>query len=97
MNSPSTPELHARVSRKDEVPWKVLDDTIVILDLTEGDFFELDDVGCWIWQRLDGVRTLEDHARALAEEYGIDIETARSDIVAFVADLDSKGLIVFVA
>lgn len=94
MSAPSTLDLNARVRRKDDVPWKILDDTVVILDLSGGDFFELDDVGCRIWKALDGVLTLEDQAQALVAEYGIDIEAARSDVIAFVTDLTDKGLVI---
>ena len=95
MSPPSTPDLNSRVQRREDVPWKVLDDTVIILDLKEGDFFELDEVAARIWNGLDGVRTIEELARALVDQYGIDIETARSDVIAFVSDLYAKGLVVF--
>jgi hypothetical protein len=94
MSTPSTPELHTRFRRKDEVPWKILDDTVVILDLTEGDFFELDEIGGTIWKNLDGARTLDEQAQVIAAEYDVDVETVRADVVAFIADLDTKGLVV---
>jgi hypothetical protein len=97
MSPPFTPDLNSRVQRREDVPWKVLDDIILILDLKEGDFFELDEVGGRIWKGLDGVQMIEDQAQALVDEYGIDIETARSDVIAFVSDLYAKGLVVFAA
>jgi len=88
-----TLNLDSRVQRKADLPWKQLGDTVVLLDLVSGDFLELDDVGSWIWNRLDGSQTLADHADALAREYGIDADTARSDLIGFVGDLRDKGLI----
>ncbi len=94
MPDAQTIPLESVVRRNDEVPWKVLDDTVVVLDLNSGDFFELDDVGCRIWQALDGAKTLEQHAQSLVAEYGIDVDTARSDVIGFVAELDTMGLLI---
>jgi hypothetical protein len=84
--------LKSRIQRKAGLPWKQLDDTVVVLDLNSGDFLELNEIGCWIWKTLDGSRTLAEHADALASEYEIPIDTARSDIIEFVGELCSKGL-----
>jgi hypothetical protein len=93
MTDSQTLNLDSRVQRKADLPWKQLGDTVVLLDLVSGDFLELDDVGSWIWNTLDGSRTLAEHAGALAREYGIDNDTARSDLIGFVGDLRDKGLI----
>jgi hypothetical protein len=87
-------DLDSRLRRREDVPWKQLEDTVLLLDLTNGDFFELDPVGARIWMGLDGERMLGELALALAEEYEVAVETARSDVLAFVIDLYSKGLVV---
>lgn len=94
MSDSQTLTLESVVRRNDEIPWKTLDDRVVVLDLASGDFFELDEVGCRIWQALDGVQSLEQHAQRLVSEFGIDADTARSDVVAFVSELDGMGLVV---
>ena len=85
---------NSRVQRKADVPWKQLDETVVILDLASGDFFELDEVAGHIWKALDGAATLAEIGQALATEYGIANDTALSDVMAFVGDLWDKGVVV---
>ena len=85
--------LDSRVQRREDVPWKTLDGVVMLLDLASGDFFELDDVGSRIWEGLDGRRTVADQAAVVADAYDVSLERARSDVIAFLADLDAKGLI----
>jgi hypothetical protein len=93
MASSSTLTPDSRVERKADVPWKRLEDSVMILDLASGDFFELDELGSRIWRDLDGARTLAEQARVIADEYGVALETACSDVIEFVTELDAKGLV----
>lgn len=86
----------SRVQRTDAVPWKQLDDTVVVLDLITGDFFELDEIGARIWLALDGTRSLRELAADLAREYEASADQIRSDVIAFVADLHTRALIAIV-
>lgn len=86
-------DLDSRIQRKAGIPWKRLEAEAVILDLQSGDYFELDEVGCRIWEALDGEQTLETHAQSIAREYEADPEQVRSDVMAFVAELFQRGLV----
>lgn len=85
-------DLNARALRKDDLPWRQLDETVLLLDLDSGDFFELDEVGTRIWVGLDGTRTLDELAHMLVDEFAVDLERARADIIDFVADLCARQL-----
>ena len=79
--------------RADDVPWKTIDGAVMLLDLASGDFFELDEVGSWIWERLDGQRSVERLAEHLTAEFDVPIDVARSDVIVFLTDLHGKGLV----
>lgn len=51
------------------------------------DLFVLNEVGAWIWHRLDGSRTPDDLARELAAEFDVELDDARADVQGFLADL----------
>lgn len=85
--------LESRVRRKAEVPWKQLENTVVVLDLATGDFFELDEIGARIWSGLDGTRSLLDLATDLGHEYDATVDAIQSDVIAFVTDLHARDLI----
>lgn len=83
----------SRVVRRMGVPWKELDNTGIVLDLTSGDYFELDEVGVAIWRSLDGNKTLAECAKEIASSYAIAPEVVEPDVQAFAEELLRKNLI----
>jgi len=55
--------------------------------------FTLNETGAFIWELIDGKRNVEDIIKVLTTEYDIDKETAISDVVSFVSDMN-KYLII---
>jgi len=55
--------------------------------------FTLNETGAFIWELIDGKRNIEDIIKVLTTEYNIDKETAISDVVSFVSDMN-KYLII---
>ena len=72
-------------------------DGAVILDIKRDQFFSLNPVGSYIWERLLKGQSLDQIAKALAEETGTEISIVVSDVNDFVADLKSKNLFYFSA
>lgn len=79
--------------RSDAVSWREVDGEVVALDLSAGDYLAINPTGAALWQLLaDGATesVLADH---LADRYDIDNTRAASDVAAFIAVLDSRGLV----
>jgi hypothetical protein len=55
--------------------------------------YTLSPVAARIWSLLDGVRTVEEIAEALAGEFDVDAATAAGDVSELLADLASASLI----
>lgn len=53
----------------------------------------LDPIGAAIVQHIDGQASLKRIAKALAEVYAAPRDVIEPDVVAFVADLQSKGFV----
>ena len=70
-------------------------DGAVILDIKRDQFFSLNPVGAYIWERLLKGEGLDQIARELAEETGTEISIVMADVNDFVADLKSKLLFHF--
>jgi hypothetical protein len=49
--------------------------------------YTLNETGAFIWDQIDGKKTLEDLIRALTSEYETDYETAKSDMLDFVTKM----------
>ena len=60
-----------------------LDDTIVMMDVDEGQYYELDPVGARIWGLLETGRSA-DICDTLAAEFAVDPDTCRRDTLEFL-------------
>ncbi|MCT9088891.1 PqqD family protein [Streptomyces sp. ASQP_92] len=56
-------------------------------------FFELTESAAYIWRQIDGIRTVTDIARLIAEEYDIDQETVIEDVVELFTELAEHDVI----
>ena len=65
----------------------------VILNLQDGVYYGLEDVGARIWQLLRKPTTIRAVLGALVEEYDVDPERCERDLRALLAELASRGLV----
>lgn len=66
----------------------------VLLDLETEQYFGLDDVGTRIWQVLGESLSIRAALDVLLDEYEVDEMTLTRDVLALVAELADKGLVV---
>jgi Coenzyme PQQ synthesis protein D (PqqD) len=62
-----------------------------LADLQE--LFVLNEVGRWLWDRLDGRTGLDDLAKAVTAEFEVDVKQARRDAELFILRLAEAGLV----
>ena len=74
----------SRVSRNEAIVFTDLDDTIVMMDVDEGQYYELDSVGARIWALLETDRSAADLCDALAAEFDVDPDTCHRDTLEFL-------------
>lgn len=55
--------------------------------------YTLNETGAFIWENIDGKRTVEELINAVTEEYEIDNENATSDVFLFIDNM-GKYLII---
>ena len=85
--------LHGVVSIPDAVVFRELDGEAVVLNLDSGVYFGLNAVGTRLWQQIAALGDLQRvHARML-EEYEVPGETLARDLLAFVGELQARGLV----
>ncbi len=65
----------------------------VLLDLTTGTYFGLDEVGTRVWQLLEQHGSNDAVVAALLEEYAVDEPRARADVDRLILELSEKGLV----
>jgi hypothetical protein len=85
--------LESRVEKDENVLFRTLSDESVLVNLKTGHYFGLDPVGTRIWELLGSKERLSDVLAAVIEEFEVDADTARSDLLALVSQLEEKELI----
>jgi hypothetical protein len=71
----------------------VFDDEFVILNLKNGVYYGLADVGAWIWQLLQKPITSAAICAAITSEFAVPAEASEHDVARFVTELATHGLI----
>jgi len=56
------------------------------------ELFVLNEVGSWVWQRLDEPRSVQELTADLVREFEVTDDQARNDITAFLHQLREAGL-----
>ena len=94
MTDPARSDLLGRVVRHgDQCAWQALPDEVVVVDLHGRRVMGLNATGSHLWQAVDGRRTVEALAASLAASFGVELERARQDTLAFVEAMVARGLL----
>jgi Coenzyme PQQ synthesis protein D (PqqD) len=70
-----------------------LGEEAVILQLTKGVYYGLNDVGARIWELLKEPRQAGDIRDTILDEFEVEPETATRDTLALLTELADRGLI----
>jgi hypothetical protein len=79
--------------RDGALDWREVEGELVALDLRESRYLAVNRTGKVLWAALAEGATREDLAERLDETFGIERSRAERDVDAFIADLDSRGLL----
>jgi methyltransferase-like protein len=52
-----------------------------------GSIYNLNEVGAFVWENLDGKKTLDDLKNMVTEEFDVSIQDAEIDLCEFINDL----------
>ena len=81
------------ISRKSDLLFSNMDDEVVMMNIEKGEYYGLDEIGSRIWQIIENPVTLDELIQVLVEEYDVDRETCRIDVVVFIEELRKKDLV----
>ena len=77
-------ELASVLTRNESIVFTDLDDTIVMMDVDEGQYYELDPIAARIWALLETACPASRLCEMLAKEYEVDAETCQQDTLEFL-------------
>lgn len=73
----------SKFKRNENAPWKEIEKECIILNLENGDYHTLDEIGLFIWKSFDGKKSLEAIAKSIAARYDVAPTQALKDLLAF--------------
>ena len=88
-----TIDLSSMAARNEAIVFTDLDDTIVMMDVDEGQYYELDTVGAKIWALIEDPRPVAEICDALAGEFDVDPDTCRDETLEFLQTASEHRII----
>jgi Coenzyme PQQ synthesis protein D (PqqD) len=86
-------ELPETVSIPETVLWQEVGDEIVLLDVHEGEYRSLNDVGSAMWRALEQCPDVAAAYSQLCDLYEVDPDVLRADLAAFIARLVEREML----
>jgi len=81
------------VTLSPEVLTTPIGESLMLLDLASGVYFELEGVGSRIWQLLAEQTAPAEVAHQISVEYGVDEASAADDLLDLLNELSASGLL----
>jgi ornithine carbamoyltransferase len=85
--------LHKKITFIETVFSQEVDGEMVLLDMNSENYFGLNAVGTDIWLAMQKKETLAEVFVLLLEQYDVEEEVLKKDLVAYVKKLQENGLI----
>ena len=87
-------DLKSVPARSEDYCERQLGDETIFLSPKGDEIHSLDEVGTFIWNRFDGKNDLASVLDRMCEEYDVDPDQARADLVEFVRELVERKLLI---
>lgn len=79
--------------RTEELSWRAIDGEIVAVDVSDSTYLSANASGTLLWEMLAAGASRPELAERLVARFGIDRQRADADVDAFIAALESRGLL----
>ena len=76
-----------RLAKSEKIPWRLIEEEAILIDLEEGEVLRLNPVGAEIWNAIDGTRTVAEIVAHIGRTFDVNQWTARWDVHRFLEQL----------
>jgi len=80
-------------SKNDSIQYKNIELQAVLVMPCEGKVKVLNQVGAFIWDKIDGIRSIYELVNAITREFEVDEERATEDVASFLKLLRERNMI----
>jgi uncharacterized protein YfeS len=82
-------------SKNGKVTWRTLGNDCILLHLKSGIYYTLNEEGRLFWESLDGKKKLAEIQEIIMDQYEVDAETLRKDLIEMIQDMIQEDLVEF--
>ncbi len=79
--------------RNPELVAAEMDGDLVMMSIDNGEYYGVGGVGPRIWELLESPRTVEQITAAIVEEFEVEADSCREDMLGFIRQLLDMGLV----
>jgi hypothetical protein len=87
-----TPQTRLRPNDQD-VAAKVLEGEAIIINLSNGIYYSMENVGAFIWEQIDAGHSLGEIVATLTAKYDVSAQQARADVERLAGELVDEGIV----
>jgi hypothetical protein len=84
--------LEQRYQRNDNFVFRRIEDETILVPIKDnvgdmGSIYNLNDVGAFVWEQMDGIKSLQEIKNRLLAEYEVSASEAENDLFEYIAQL----------
>ena len=79
--------------RAEDVAWREVEEDAIVLDLHSSEYVSLNDTAAFLWSLLEKGASADELCKGLTDRWGIDAETARTDVNDFLEECQQANFI----
>lgn len=80
--------------RNENYIWRIIDGETIIMSPYGDKLYALNDVGTFIWELLDGSKTIDDIVSNILKDYDIEKNIVYNDVIRFIEKLLENNILV---
>lgn len=84
---------NATIHRLSSVSATQVDNDVIMLDMEQGKYFGLNEVGSIVWQYIEAPRSFEDIIQHLMNQFNVDEKTCRQETEVLIEKLKKANLV----
>jgi hypothetical protein len=83
----------AVVSRAGSAVFSNLDGESIVLNMSSGSYYGLNELAAFVWQRLDAAPSVANIRQAILDEYDVDSDRCAQDLASLLTLLSERQLV----
>jgi len=77
----------------DFITSRVLDDEVALMNLKTLRTYSLNSTAAAVWEKIDGKNSIDEIIKSISNDYGMEIDNCKEDILELIIDLSEEKLI----